>query len=239
MKASTNLAASGIFLTAIIAVGILFGIGASVYAQPSKQSPATNILWSTTRSCSGNFTVLALRYGQPYEKNSCRQVWLVMVPRSEGGNLTQELSYYEQNKALFSGVILDDFVSADASLPSVYHSLSNQTTVCPVLYAPMQPQPSYTNGCLILALSPSVLQSQVPANPSVKSIGQYTTPNFEYAAPVSTYVAAIKWATSEYHAQAILLLAYGQTNHVWKYSIPANYKAAVAECAVQGMVMWE
>jgi hypothetical protein len=174
---------------------------------------------------------------------------LVMVPPSEGGNVSSELAYFRANETMFNGVVLDDYVTIHNSLgqgfnASTYSYLEQQTTVCPVLYLTQdQPQETIGGRCLIVtvpidlgAYSSNVFGQtdyarygetlHLPASPLNFTVSQWE-------GLVSPYLATLK-------AQRILVLGFNASSKFWALQIPANYLTAMRSLGVDhgGFILW-
>ncbi|MDG6987631.1 MAG: hypothetical protein JRN71_07695 [Nitrososphaerota archaeon] len=204
-------------VVAMLTVGMV-GFQALQGSQPSSGV----ILWQDSadvRPCSGNATAQAVTVGAfgDVQNTGCGSTWLVLLPNTEGGSATAELSFYQAHRNQVSGVILDDF-SLSASYYSFYSAHVNDSSVCPVVYlyivgtAARLPQPAVTVGgaCLILAVTPP------PAMP--KNVTGWET---EIRAEMATL-----------NARSIHLLAYGAPTSFWS-EIPPAYLQAVANVSAQ------
>ena len=116
------------------------------------------VIWQNPNdivSCGGNVIAQAVTMGvfQSETKPVCSKTWLILLPPSEGGNESQQLSFFASHRSDFVGVFMDDYFAQPAA---VYLSLRAQNVdVCPVLYQVLTQPPETINApCVILAVAP-------------------------------------------------------------------------------------
>lgn len=215
-------AAAFVFI-AILTVGAV-----AAQSLQASRHPPTVVLWQAPqlmRPCGGNATAQAVTVAE-FDASSvtgCRSTWLVLLPDTEGGNASAELSFYQAHRGQLAGVILDDF-SFSAAFYDFYSAHANDSSVCPVIYPYVIgtdirfPQPIVTVGgaCVILAIVP-------PGTPPQGVIA---------------WESEIRADLAQVRAQNVHLLAYGsptsfmgQISPAYLYAV-ANMSASMGESEI-------
>lgn len=172
--------------------------------------------------CGGSVSAQAVVYQgnqTPTASNGCSQTWLVILPPSEHGNLTAEVAYFEQNRGVFSGVVIDDFNPSppvvELLAPAYRQLLSDTSNVCVVAY-PNWGQPGITDGgpCVIVP---------IPIGP--------------------TDTATVSRDLAGFDASLIMPLIYGAPANHWSGPMPpaSAYADVVEQTAAQlgvPVVIW-
>ncbi len=202
-------------------------------------SDLSPIIWTPSGSsaCSGGFAGEAVVIGRPYG-SGCGELWAIMTPPSEKGNLTAEAQYLEWNGGLVEGVFLDDFGVQNAStqaqmlaaVPSSYAG-----SVCPVIY-PFTVQPASTVGaqCVVLAMdlkSVGTYEAATMTQTGTVGRGSVTPTELVNRTTVAEWNVLIRNATSSISAKKVMLLLYDAPYSYWEYPIPQNYVTAMVSYA--------
>jgi hypothetical protein len=175
------------------------------------------ILWQNPgapKPCTGGVVAQAIGYPSLAAMGSDCPTWLVILPSTEGGNFTAELSFYESHRSQFVGAILDDYQFGGKAESQAYVSLDDPS-VCPLLYA-WKPQPSETIGasCLILAVGPA-------DGGSISNL-----PGSQDQMPVSAWRTTFDNLLGRIEARSVTLLAYGAQFTYWRFPVPSSYLSA-------------
>jgi hypothetical protein len=218
---------SVIFLVLVLLVAAGVGVSSIRSGEEPKAEPA--IIWGGP--CEGGpvaFSVAAVLRGSPLPQG-CSEMWAIVTPPSERGNLSAQVAWVLAHSAGVAGVFLDDFFGLNTTgQVSLLGSLSSfRGAVCPVLYA-FTPQPDSTRGipCVLLAMQPfsGYLYYELVHSASIDAGKPGPSPERVVAtAPESWWSAAMRNATDALEARTVMLLEYTVPFSGWEHPIPPAY----------------
>ena len=186
--------------------GVFLVVGGAVaFVEPSSRPVpfAGPAIWQgpSATSCGAAYASQAVTMSTYPGASDCRSTAFVVVPSHEGGNLSEEMAFYQAHRASFSAVLIDDFAPDSYA---VYASLQKSVTTCAVLYAGAG-QPDVTvGGCVVLAVYPSdqttvkeITQAETGIHASRLYLLAYGAPSSAWPSPIpASYASAMALAAN-------------------------------------------
>ncbi|MBI3858855.1 MAG: hypothetical protein HY296_01235 [Thaumarchaeota archaeon] len=162
----------------------------------------------------------------------CAERWAIMIPPTEGGNLSAQASWILSAQGV-TGVFLDDYGLNNASVQALMaESISRfDGPVCPVLYA-YQDQPPLSKGapCVLLVIQPLAGATYFALTYAGGCDTDACFPNprrTAYTLTEAQWYATAANATAYIDAKAVMLLYYAKTYSEWQTPLPPHYGPGV------------